>query len=53
MLQASAYGGDAVSAYEIMAETIEKRLRRYNRKLKPHRGRGNGDERRRQREEAR
>jgi ribosomal subunit interface protein len=37
MLQASAYGGDAVSAYELMAATIEKRLRRYNRKLKAHR----------------
>ena len=36
-LQSSAYGGDAISAYEIMAETIEKRLRRYNRKLKTHR----------------
>jgi ribosomal subunit interface protein len=36
-LTASAYGGDAVSAYEIMAATIEERLRRYNRKLKSHR----------------
>jgi ribosomal subunit interface protein len=36
MLQASAYGGDAISAYEILTETIEKRLRRYNRKLKQH-----------------
>jgi len=34
MLQASAQGGDATSAYEIMALNIEKRLRRYNRKLK-------------------
>ena len=45
MLQASAYGGDAISAYEILTETIEKRLRRYNRKLKQHRhhnGAGNG-----------
>ena len=32
MLQASAQGGDATSAYEIMALNIEKRLRRYNRK---------------------
>jgi ribosomal subunit interface protein len=37
VLQASAYGGDAISAYEILTETIEKRLRRYNRKLKQHR----------------
>lgn len=37
MLQSTAYGGDAVSAYEIMAMHIEKRLRRYNRKLKTHR----------------
>jgi ribosome-associated translation inhibitor RaiA len=42
VLQATAYGGDAVSAYEIMSDTIEKRLRRYKRKLKSHRGRGNG-----------
>jgi ribosomal subunit interface protein len=34
VLQASAQGGDATSAYEIMALNIEKRLRRYNRKLK-------------------
>ncbi|MEP7239329.1 MAG: HPF/RaiA family ribosome-associated protein [Devosia sp.] len=37
MLQATAYGGDAISAYEILTDTIEKRLRRYNRKLKQHR----------------
>ena len=37
MLQSTAYGGDAVSAYELMAMHIEKRLRRYNRKLKTHR----------------
>ena len=37
ILQATAYGGDAISAYEILTETIEKRLRRYNRKLKQHR----------------
>jgi ribosomal subunit interface protein len=41
VLQASAQGGDATSAYEVMALNIEKRLRRYNRKLKQHR-RGNG-----------
>ncbi|MHA6689396.1 ribosome hibernation promotion factor [Devosia sp. A449] len=33
-LQASAQGGDPTSAYEIMAINIEKRLRRYNRKLR-------------------
>lgn len=33
-LQASAQAGDATSAYEVMALNIEKRLRRYNRKLK-------------------
>jgi len=33
-LQANAQGGDATSAYELMALNIEKRLRRYNRKLK-------------------
>lgn len=43
-LQSEAYGGDAVSAYEIMAETIEKRLRRYNRKLKSHRRHVNGED---------
>ena len=37
VLKASAYGGDAISAYEILTETIAKRLRRYNRKLKSHR----------------
>jgi ribosomal subunit interface protein len=43
VLQSSAYGGDAISAYELMAENIEKRLRRYNRRLKD-RPRGiNGD----------
>lgn len=44
ILQSSAYGGDATSAYEIMAETIEKRLRRYNRKLKQHRRHANGED---------
>jgi ribosomal subunit interface protein len=43
ILQSGAYGGDAVSAYEILSETIEKRLRRYNRKLRSHRHRANGD----------
>lgn len=36
MLQSSAQGGDATSAYEVMALNIEKRLRRYKRKLKTH-----------------
>jgi ribosomal subunit interface protein len=46
VLQASAYGGDAISAYEILSDTIEKRLRRYNRRLKSHRRgvNGSGDE---------
>ncbi|MDB5537108.1 MAG: raiA [Devosia sp.] len=46
MLQSSAQGGDATSAYEVMALNIEKRLRRYKRKLKSH-GKGikaNGDD---------
>jgi ribosomal subunit interface protein len=46
MLQSSALGGDATSAYEVMALNIEKRLRRYKRKLKTH-GKGikaNGDD---------
>ena len=42
MLQASAYGGDAISAYEMLAQTIEKRLRRYNRRLRSHRRHANG-----------
>lgn len=44
VLQASAYGGDAISAYESMATHIEKRLRRYNRKLKAHRRPSGADE---------
>ena len=48
VLQASAYGGDAISAYEILTDTIEKRLRRYNRRLKQHRhhsaGSASGDD---------
>ncbi|MBU1304068.1 MAG: ribosome-associated translation inhibitor RaiA [Alphaproteobacteria bacterium] len=42
-LQASAQGTDATAAYEVMAVNIEKRLRRYNRKLKQHRRGVNGD----------
>ena len=44
VLQASSLGGDAVGAFEDMAGKIEKRLRRYNRKLRSHRrgGIGNG-----------
>src|SRR5690606_33066898 len=44
VLQASAQAGDATSAYEVMALNIEKRLRRYNRKLKQHRKGNNGAE---------
>ncbi len=36
VLQANAQGGDPTTAYEITATNIEKRLRRYNRKLKQH-----------------
>ncbi|SFZ86533.1 ribosomal subunit interface protein [Devosia enhydra] len=44
VLRASAYGADPTLAYEIMANAIEKRLRRYNRKLKSHhRGTGQAD----------
>ena len=42
VLQASASGNDPTGAYETMADHIEKRLRRYNRKLKDRR-RLNGD----------
>jgi len=42
-LQSSAQGGDATSAFEGMALNIEKRLRRYNRKLKAHRKGSNGN----------
>lgn len=42
-LMSEVYGGDAVSAYEILSETIEKRLRRYNRKLRSHRQHRAGD----------
>jgi ribosomal subunit interface protein len=37
VLQASASANDATAAYETMAGHIEKRLRRYKRKLKNHR----------------
>jgi ribosomal subunit interface protein len=43
-LRASAYGGDAISAYELMTAAIEKRLRRYNRRLKEHRRPAAGEE---------
>jgi ribosomal subunit interface protein len=43
MLQSSAYGGDAISAYELMAANIEKRLRRYKRRLKDKPRRPNGE----------
>jgi ribosomal subunit interface protein len=44
MLQSEGYGGDAVLASEQTAGTIEKRLRRYNRKLRSHRARTPGGE---------
>lgn len=37
ILQAHAAAGDAIAAYETMSGHIEKRLRRYKRKLKSHR----------------
>lgn len=43
VLQAGAYGGDAISAYELLVETIEKRLQRYTRKLKSHRRHASGE----------
>jgi ribosomal subunit interface protein len=44
VLQSSAYGGDATSAYEFMTDNMETRLRRYNRRLKSRRHQGNGSE---------
>ena len=41
-LKTEAYGGDAVTAYELLSETMAKRLRRYNRKLRSHHHRANG-----------
>lgn len=41
VLEAHGGGTDPILAYEQMANVIEKRLRRYNRKLRTHR-RGNG-----------
>jgi ribosomal subunit interface protein len=43
-ISATAYGGDAVSAYELLADTIQVRLRRYNRKLRSHRRRVDGED---------
>jgi ribosomal subunit interface protein len=43
VLQSSAYGGDAISAYELMTANIEKRLRRYNRRLKSRKRLANGE----------
>mgnify|MGYP003945518677 CR=1 FL=1 len=37
ILQSTAFGSDAIAAYETMADTIEKRLRRYNQRLKTRR----------------
>ena len=44
ILQASASANDATAAYEAMTGHIEKRLRRYKRKLKNHRRNVNGNE---------
>jgi ribosomal subunit interface protein len=44
VLQASASANDATMAFEAMAEHIEKRLRRYKRKLKNHRRSSNGSD---------
>jgi ribosome-associated translation inhibitor RaiA len=43
VLQSTAYGGDAISAYQLMVDNIETRLRRYNRRLKDRRRNSNGD----------
>jgi ribosome-associated translation inhibitor RaiA len=43
VLQSSAHGGDAISAYELMSGNIEKRLRRYNRRLKDKHRHQSGD----------
>ncbi len=37
IIQSTAFGKDAIGAYESMAETIERRLRRYNQRLKTRR----------------
>lgn len=42
ILRAHALAGDATSAFETMADHIEKRLRRYKRKLKSHRNKADG-----------
>lgn len=44
MLQSTAFGGDAILAYEKLTDTIEKRLRRYNRRLRSHRRHQGGEE---------
>src|SRR5262249_22494776 len=44
VLQSSGHGGDAISAYELMTQNIEKRLRRYNRRLKSRRRHSNGED---------
>ncbi len=43
VLLSVAHGGDALSAYELMTATIEKRLRRYNRRLKQRRRQAQGE----------
>lgn len=44
ILQSTAFGNDAIGAYESMADTIEKRLRRYNQRLKTRRRHGSDGE---------
>jgi len=44
ILQAHANAADPIAAYEMMAANIEKRLRRYKRKLKSHRRVKDGDD---------
>ncbi len=44
ILQVKGEGGDAISAFEGLALNLEKRLRRYNRKLKAHRRPLSGDD---------
>lgn len=49
IIQSTAFGNDAIGAYEAMADTIEKRLRRYNHRLKTRRRHVNDDEGREER----
>jgi ribosomal subunit interface protein len=44
VLKTEAYGDSAVAAYEVLSDTIARRLRRYNRKLRSHRHRATAAE---------